>query len=389
LRREAGDLTGAEASLRRVLELPEGDHFASVDAGVRSYKARQNLGVVYRDLGRHADAEAEWRKVVAERPDFLPGWQALGELMLAQRRWEDLEAVACAISDTGSAADAAALRALGHLARREFEQARVLLEAAIVAAPDALAPRVVLSHVLLQEGRDPAAAERTLLGILERAPNHAEARKNLAMLRRDRERTRVAADTVFSGNVGVSELYFSACRSDHPIREHLPHLVVLARTCAHITDVGTGLGLAAAAFLYAEPRRLLCMDRVKYPEVDRLRLVAGRTEFTFRQTDVLWEELEETDLLFLDTWHVSGQLAQELQLHAGRAGKYIVIHGTTLFGEQGEDAGHGGLWSAVETFLTQGTFRLKERRTEGIGLTVLERINEPSVTLNRTNGDSR
>ena len=205
---------------------------------------------------------------------------------------------------------------------------------------------MILSHVLLKEGRDPDAAERALRDVLELEPSNAEARNNLAVLRRGRERSRATADAVFSGNVGVGELYFSACRCDQPLREHLPALVVLARSCRHVTDVGTGIGLAGAAFLYAEPQRLVCVDRAKHREVDRLQMVAGRTDFTFRQADILWDQLEETDLLFLDTWHVYKQLCEELRLHASRVRKYIVVHGTGAFGASGEDAGrHTAAWN--------------------------------------------
>src|SRR5437899_3246178 len=57
-----------------------------------------------------------------------------------------------------------------------------LLEETIAGAPEALWPRVVLSHVLLQEGRDWVAAEQALRDILARDPAHAEARRNLALL---------------------------------------------------------------------------------------------------------------------------------------------------------------------------------------------------------------
>jgi hypothetical protein len=43
---------------------------------------------------------------------------------------------------------------------------------------------VILNHVLLQEGRDWDAAEHALLDVLSLAPDHAEARRNLAVLRR-------------------------------------------------------------------------------------------------------------------------------------------------------------------------------------------------------------
>src|SRR5262249_47732844 len=79
LRREAADLPGAEECFRRLLGLRPGPHFASVDAGLRGYKARHNLAVALWQQGRHDEAEAEWGKVAAERPGFLPGWVGLAE----------------------------------------------------------------------------------------------------------------------------------------------------------------------------------------------------------------------------------------------------------------------------------------------------------------------
>ena len=79
-------------------------------------------------------------------------------------------------------------RARGHLGRREFAEARRLLaDEAIPRWPDALWPRQILSHVLLQEGRDWDGAERELGEMLRIDPNHREAKNNLALLLRQRE----------------------------------------------------------------------------------------------------------------------------------------------------------------------------------------------------------
>jgi hypothetical protein len=43
-------------------------------------------------------------------------------------------------------------------------------------------PRVLLSHVLLQEGKDPAAAEQALRAVLALDPGDAEAQHNLQVL---------------------------------------------------------------------------------------------------------------------------------------------------------------------------------------------------------------
>ena len=126
LLREKGDLSGAEACLRRSLDAPAAGHFASVDAGLRGYKARQNLAVLCQQQGRPAEAEEQFRRVLEERPDFLPGWHGLAELLLAQKRWDELEEAATRIgAGAGGAAEAALLRARSHLARRrEFGPAR-------------------------------------------------------------------------------------------------------------------------------------------------------------------------------------------------------------------------------------------------------------------------
>jgi GT2 family glycosyltransferase/tetratricopeptide (TPR) repeat protein len=202
--RERGDLAGAEARLRAALAAPGSGHFASLDDGVRGYKARQNLGLVLREQGRLDEAEAEWRRVAAERPGFLPAWVALAELYLGQGRWVELEEAARrAESDAGGSSEAALLRARGHMARREFGAARDLLEGAAARDPRALGPRIVLSHCLLQEGADPDAAERTLHAILELDPGNAEARHNLGVLRGERRARQAAVDAALGVGPGT------------------------------------------------------------------------------------------------------------------------------------------------------------------------------------------
>ena len=86
-------------------------------------------------------------------------------------------------------------------------------------------------------------------------------------------------------------------------------------------------------------------------------------------------ELEETDLLFIDTWHVYEQLKTELALHAGRARKWIILHDTQTFGITGETAGHRGLLPALEEFLDGNpVWRRVEHFTNCNGLTILERL---------------
>jgi hypothetical protein len=78
------------------------------------------------------------------------------------------------------------LRARGHLARKDFRAARQLLEETIACFPDDLRLRVLLTHALLQEGKDWAAAEQALRVVLARDPGHTECRHNLELLLRSK-----------------------------------------------------------------------------------------------------------------------------------------------------------------------------------------------------------
>jgi Tfp pilus assembly protein PilF len=86
----------------------------------------------------------------------------------------------------GEAGDRAVVRARGHLARQEFAAARALLETTIARFPQSLRAHVLLSHVLLREGRDWAAAENALRAVLALDPENAEARRNRALLIQER-----------------------------------------------------------------------------------------------------------------------------------------------------------------------------------------------------------
>jgi glycosyltransferase involved in cell wall biosynthesis len=123
--RELGDAPGAEATFRRLLEGPQAAGFVNGDAGLRGYKARHNLAVIYEETGRAAEAEAQWRVAVAENPLFTAGWLRLGDLCLTQRRWPDLEAIAVALEAYPAGAEKArALRLRADQARQDRRPSR-------------------------------------------------------------------------------------------------------------------------------------------------------------------------------------------------------------------------------------------------------------------------
>jgi tetratricopeptide (TPR) repeat protein/SAM-dependent methyltransferase len=185
---ERGDLAGAEACLRRILETPNTLYFAaSLDVGLRGYKTRYNLGRICRAQGRDPEAEELWRAAVAEQPAFAPAWLDLGNLYLEQQHWEALAEVAKRLEAAGQFPAAVQLRVHGDLARGDAAAARASLEEALPRFPN-LDLRVLHSRVLLREGKDGDAAESALREVLALDPYHIEARNNLSVLLRQRGR---------------------------------------------------------------------------------------------------------------------------------------------------------------------------------------------------------
>jgi glycosyltransferase involved in cell wall biosynthesis len=113
LRRDQGDLEGASGCLLRLLAVRPAAYFASIDTGLRGYKARHDLAVVYCQQGRPAEASEQWPLALTERPDFVPSWLGLAELDLKAGDWTDLETVAQRLEKQDQALEAAVLRARG------------------------------------------------------------------------------------------------------------------------------------------------------------------------------------------------------------------------------------------------------------------------------------
>src|SRR5262249_48888169 len=86
-----GRLEEAAQVYCEVLNGYEERHFTSIDRALSGFKARNNLALVYDELGRLQDSEEQWRRILKEVPEFRPAWQALGELLLRQRRLGDVE----------------------------------------------------------------------------------------------------------------------------------------------------------------------------------------------------------------------------------------------------------------------------------------------------------
>ena len=194
----------------------------------------------------------------------------------------------------------------------------------------------------------------------------------------------------------VEEVYSQA--SD--INLHIPAIIDLAQKCDHITEMGVRTVVSTWGWLGGAPKNGLISYDILNPkywnkpgqEFDPIQDVIDTAEaynikFKFIEADVCNIEIEETDLLFIDTWHCYDQLKEELRLHANKAKKYICFHDTTTYAHTSEPitsdhrwtgnlTPEKGLWDAVNEFLDKdNSTRVLEKRYEyNNGFTVIKRI---------------
>jgi predicted O-methyltransferase YrrM len=175
----------------------------------------------------------------------------------------------------------------------------------------------------------------------------------------------------------IDRLYQQAANTPSDIWEHLPLLRQIAEQYRHITEFGTGYGVSTVALLAAKPDVFVTYDRVPQDRVKMLETAAKNltnTRFEYRIADVREIEIEPTDFLFIDTWHVESQMNIELRLHANKVRSVIGFHDTETFGSVGESAGHRGISYAISRFLKEHPeWEIREHRANNNGLTLMGR----------------
>jgi len=182
----------------------------------------------------------------------------------------------------------------------------------------------------------------------------------------------------------VNKKYNELCNIPSDINEHLPTLKKYAEECNIIVEMGVRSMVSTFALLAANPKKLTSLDLYypsKWGASNVLNQVIEDTQknnidFSFVIANTLEYQIDECDLLFIDTLHQYNQLKQELMIHSNKVAKYIIMHDTTKNEFIDEITGNkGGLWPAIEEFLQDHSeWVLEKRYTNNNGLTILKRL---------------
>jgi hypothetical protein len=195
----------------------------------------------------------------------------------------------------------------------------------------------------------------------------------------------------------INNKYNQKCSQPSDINEHLPTLYEYAKKVNHITECGVRSVVSSYAFaaglLGNSKNRLIQIDLDTNENVRQFgnECLSEGINCTFYHQSDLDCPLEQTDLLFIDTWHVYGHLKREFARWHSYVNKYIIMHDTTVdewYGEtirmnmnayqQSLQSGisveeiNRGLWPAIEEFLAiHPEWKIERRYTNNNGLTIL------------------
>lgn len=173
----------------------------------------------------------------------------------------------------------------------------------------------------------------------------------------------------------IREKYQQAFVSPSDINEHIPTLRRIASECESVVEMGVR-GMVSSWGLLEGLRekggKFIGIDIVSPEEYgnDLAKIKESCSQegidFEFILGDTLVIDIEETDLLFIDTLHFYSQLTKELARHSDKAKKFIAMHDT--------ESSPMEMWPAVNEFLQEHPeWGLYEHHPNNNGMTILKR----------------
>lgn len=186
----------------------------------------------------------------------------------------------------------------------------------------------------------------------------------------------------------------------HETSQHFATFYHFGSKCSRIVEFGVFLAFSSWAWVACKPAFLRCIDVERRPggEWEAIEDTAPRLgiDFAFEIADTghgalkqiaeernvpISHELlikepynlpDDTELLYIDSYHSYTHLKAELTIHGAKVKKYILFHDTTTFGESHSFDGDKGLNYAIDEFLEANLNWEKILKVEyGNGCTVL------------------
>lgn len=178
----------------------------------------------------------------------------------------------------------------------------------------------------------------------------------------------------------VGDPYLDAISRPSDFNEHVQFVKELADTCDHVTEVTNWHGKSTTIALGAsKAKRFVSYStgrKKAWETYEVARPNGGFEGINFGLANLI-SDIEETDLLLLDTLHQAQRIVDELNRYSAKVKKYVVIHCTsTPFGETGDDGGPGVMPGIRRWLKENPEWTVKFKTEKNHGLIVLSRLDE-------------
>lgn len=207
-------------------------------------------------------------------------------------------------------------------------------------------------------------------------------------------------DIIKNNYINICNDTFRQCSTD--IHEHIPTLYNYAKECDSVLETGVRGCISSWAFLYGllennnGIKKKFLLNDIYECDINELVEVSKQFEIDVKyewKNNLLLDITESYDIVFIDTWHIYGQLKRELDKFSKITNKYIIMHDTTIDEIYGETIRSGwnaieqsnisgfpvdeiikGLGPAIKEFIENNPeWYIKEKYTNNNGLTILAR----------------
>jgi predicted O-methyltransferase YrrM len=201
----------------------------------------------------------------------------------------------------------------------------------------------------------------------------------------------------------IKHKYNKLCKTKSDINEHLPTLFKYASNCESVIECGVRRCVSSWALAYGLMSNGKSNNKLILNDIEECDVKEFLSETNNSKLSVILEWCsnidlilnEEVDMVFIDTWHVYGQLKRELAKFK-HTKKYIIMHDTQTDGIYGESVRNKhdvlekmnlfgmteyevttGLQPAIDEFLGDNpNWNVCEVFTNNNGLTVLKKSDE-------------
>lgn len=130
-------------------------------------------------------------------------------------------------------------------------------------------------------------------------------------------------------------------RNSSDINEHTETIFNITKGCNTAVSLQIGKGDAAFSLLLGCHLHISVDPNPSEDTINFLNDYFGKKSIVIRQNTCEPIDIDNFDVLMVDSIHTAKNVEKELKAHAHKVNKFIIFHDTFLYGEVGDDGGEG------------------------------------------------